>query len=195
MSNWGSDLGLEVLKGLSKLYTSLVWESTVLLAFCSEDILPQDTEFGKADLETLLKNRDIKLDKKDMKSEDIESPSVPKVNELKHSQAEMGSNGVSAAMETLSTSENLPAMETEEAGQSQPALSASPAVDSPAAAAESNSLSDSSKEGKENVTDDKKKSKLSPAMQVINLSLPICCVILDVLFHLCSHDDIEKRTH
>ncbi len=166
VSNWGSDLGLEVLKGLSKLYTSLVWESTVLLAFCSEDILPADTEFGKADLEKLLKNKDIKLDKKDTKSEDIDSPSVPKVSELKHAQAEMGSNGVSAAMETLSTSENLPPMETEEASQTQPAPSTAPAVDSPAAA-ESSPSSVSSKDSKENATDDKKKSKLSPAMQVI----------------------------
>ena len=40
INHWGSELGLQVLEGLSKLYTSLVWESTVLLAFCSEDILP-----------------------------------------------------------------------------------------------------------------------------------------------------------
>ncbi|GIY82204.1 e3 ubiquitin-protein ligase HUWE1 [Caerostris extrusa] len=32
ISHWGSELGLSVLKGLSSLYTSLVWESTVLLA-------------------------------------------------------------------------------------------------------------------------------------------------------------------
>ena len=40
VSNWGSELGLSVLKGLSKLYTSLVWESNILLALCSEDALP-----------------------------------------------------------------------------------------------------------------------------------------------------------
>jgi E3 ubiquitin-protein ligase HUWE1 len=34
VSHWGSELGLAVLAGLSKLYTSLVWESTVLLALC-----------------------------------------------------------------------------------------------------------------------------------------------------------------
>ena len=54
MSNWGSELGLTVLSGLSKLYTSLVWESTVLLALCSEDTLPPDCLFGKQDMEKLV---------------------------------------------------------------------------------------------------------------------------------------------
>ena len=54
VSNGGSDLGLNVLKGLSKLYTSLVWESNILLALCSEDALPAGCEFGKADLDKLL---------------------------------------------------------------------------------------------------------------------------------------------
>ena len=47
VNNWGSDLGLNVLQGLSKLYTSLVWESNILLALCSEDALPAGCEFGK----------------------------------------------------------------------------------------------------------------------------------------------------
>lgn len=47
MTHWGSELGLQVLAGLSRLYTSLVWESTVLLALCSEDTLPQDCMFGR----------------------------------------------------------------------------------------------------------------------------------------------------
>jgi E3 ubiquitin-protein ligase HUWE1 len=54
IGHWGSDLGLSVLKGLSRLYTSLVWESTVLLALCSEDTLPPGCEFGKADMDKLL---------------------------------------------------------------------------------------------------------------------------------------------
>ena len=54
VGHWGSDLGLNVLKGLSRLYTSLVWESTVLLALCSEDTLPPGCEFGKADMDKLL---------------------------------------------------------------------------------------------------------------------------------------------
>ena len=54
VSHWGSELGLRVIKGLSQLYTSLVWESTVLLALCSEDTLPPGCEFGKADMDKLL---------------------------------------------------------------------------------------------------------------------------------------------
>ena len=54
IEHWGSELGLGVLKGLSQLYTSLVWESTVLLALCSEDTLPPGSEFGKADMDKLL---------------------------------------------------------------------------------------------------------------------------------------------
>ena len=54
VNNWGSELGLRVIKGLSQLYTSLVWESTVLLALCSEDTLPPGCEFGKADMDKLV---------------------------------------------------------------------------------------------------------------------------------------------
>ena len=97
VSQWGSDLGLKVLKGLSQLYTSLVWESTVLLALCSEDILPAGCEFGKADMDRLLP-KDVK-------------------DSLTHSTgSDMGSNGVSAAMESLTTQDaNSPmAMEMDE---------------------------------------------------------------------------------
>ena len=44
LSHWSSELGLQVLGALSKLYTSLVWKSTVLLALCSEDTLLADME-------------------------------------------------------------------------------------------------------------------------------------------------------
>lgn len=54
VGHWGSELGLQVLQGLSRLYTSLVWESTVLLALCSEDTLPTGCEFGKTDMDKLL---------------------------------------------------------------------------------------------------------------------------------------------
>ena len=54
ISQWGTDLGLKVLAGLTKLYTSLVWESTVLLALCSDDGLPAGCLFGKEDTEKLL---------------------------------------------------------------------------------------------------------------------------------------------
>lgn len=50
---WGADLGLSVLKSLAELYTSLVWESTLLLALCSDDVIPTDSEFGREDMEKL----------------------------------------------------------------------------------------------------------------------------------------------
>lgn len=95
VNHWGSELGLKVLNGLSKLYTSLVWESTVLLALCSEDILPAGCEFGKADMEKLLP-KDFKAEK------DKEEEGV-----LTRASGEMGSNGVSVAMESLTTQESV----------------------------------------------------------------------------------------
>lgn len=53
ITHWGSELGLSVLKGLSRLYTSLVWESTVLLALCSESSSNANWQFGKHQLERL----------------------------------------------------------------------------------------------------------------------------------------------
>lgn len=107
--HWGSDLGLAVLAGLSKLYTSLVWESTVLLAFCSEDILPNGCAFGKSDLEKLIP-KELRDDKKSKSEEEhISEPTLARCA------GDTGSNGVSAAMETLSTSESNPTpMETED---------------------------------------------------------------------------------
>ena len=102
MSHWGLDLGLQVLQGLSKLYTSLVWESTVLLALCSEDILPQGCEFGRADMELLLPKGGAKID--------VESTG------LTRSAGELGSNGVSAAMESLSTNETQQSTSTSQSG-------------------------------------------------------------------------------
>lgn len=99
VNHWGSELGLKVLNGLSRLYTSLVWESTVLLALCSEDILPPGCEFGKADMEKLLP-KDFKPEK-DGKEEDGEGSSLTRET------GEMGSNGVRAAMESLTTSESI----------------------------------------------------------------------------------------
>ncbi|KFM70450.1 E3 ubiquitin-protein ligase HUWE1, partial [Stegodyphus mimosarum] len=88
ISHWGSELGLSVLKGLSSLYTSLVWESTVLLALCSNDnTLAEDCQFGRQQLEKLLP--------KDHKSDNDSSTS--------HNLGEFGSNGVTTAMEALST--------------------------------------------------------------------------------------------
>lgn len=53
MSHWGSELGLSVLRGLSRLYTSLVWESTVLLALCNDSALPPGCPFGRQQLQRL----------------------------------------------------------------------------------------------------------------------------------------------
>ena len=115
MSHWGSDLGLMVLKGLSRLYTSLVWESTVLLAFCSEDILPTDCDFGKADLEKLLPKDGGKSSTQASSSSLVSKTSSKSVDVLKRSTGELGSNGVSAAMQSLTTSENsITAMEVED---------------------------------------------------------------------------------
>ena len=122
VSNWGSDLGLQVLEGLGKLYTSLVWESTVLLALCSEDILPQGCDFGRSDMEKLLP-KDFKVEPKEEEGS------------LMRASGEMGSNGVSHAMESLSTSDQPQPMNVD--GE-QPSTS-------------------TDKEGK--------KSKLSPALQ------------------------------
>ena len=54
MNQWGTELGLKVLAGLTKLYTSLVWESTVLLALCSDDSLPPGCQFAKEDILKLI---------------------------------------------------------------------------------------------------------------------------------------------
>ncbi|XP_011333015.1 E3 ubiquitin-protein ligase HUWE1 isoform X1 [Ooceraea biroi] len=85
MNHWGSELGLTVLKGLSELYMSLVWESTLLLALCSEDIIPAGCEFGKEDMDKL------------MPPESSSSSWSAAVS------SDMGSNGMTTAMEALST--------------------------------------------------------------------------------------------
>ena len=46
VTHWGSDLGQDVMANLSRLYLSLVWESTILLALCSDDVLPDECNFG-----------------------------------------------------------------------------------------------------------------------------------------------------
>lgn len=74
-----------MLEGLSRLYTSQVWESTVLLALCSGDTLPADCMFGRQDMERLVPTD--------------QSPSSP---------ASHGSSGeVTSAMENLTTDSNM----------------------------------------------------------------------------------------
>ncbi|KAK7483667.1 hypothetical protein BaRGS_00025100, partial [Batillaria attramentaria] len=98
VSHWGSELGLTVLQGLSQLYTSLVWESTVLLALCSEDILPPGCPFGRADMDRIIP-RDV------TDSQSKESVTATEGTPREEEDGGPHSNGMSAAMESLSTSE------------------------------------------------------------------------------------------
>lgn len=66
LQHWGSEEGLSVLKGLAELYTSLVWESTLLLALCSDDVIPSDCDFGSDDMEKL----NVPVEKSDSNSSD-----------------------------------------------------------------------------------------------------------------------------
>lgn len=117
VNHWGSELGLNVLKRLSDLYLSLVWESSVLIALCSDSVIPTETGFGQADLQ-----RVMAPEFKTMKMEKEGSSSKMLDGELETllARSELGSDGVSTAMESLSTSEaaTVP-METEDAVGSQ----------------------------------------------------------------------------
>jgi hypothetical protein len=73
-----------VLGSLAKLYTSLVWESTVLLALCSEDALPPGCQFGRSDMDRLLPAATV---------QPMGSPSL----------VDSGSGLVTSAMEQLTT--------------------------------------------------------------------------------------------
>ena len=112
-----------MLKGLSRLYSSLVWESTVLLALCNEDILPAESEFGLVDMEKLgqkcAKNNETaeRDNKKDDVSDDKTDRDGDNTPGLVRGNHEMGSNGVSLAMQSLSTQDSKPtsAMDVETA--------------------------------------------------------------------------------
>ncbi|BFZ10773.1 hypothetical protein BsWGS_13813 [Bradybaena similaris] len=109
VNNWGSDLGLEVLKGLSRLYNSLVWESTVLLALCNEDYLPTDCPFGRADLEKL-QNKDARekgdsVEGEASKGAEDKPSTSGKALDARRLTGAGGENGVSVAMETLTAGE------------------------------------------------------------------------------------------
>ncbi|KAL7301215.1 hypothetical protein TKK_0006181 [Trichogramma kaykai] len=92
INHWGSDMGLMVLKGLAELYMSLVWESTILLALCSDEHPPS---FVKEEMEKLLPKND---------GESSNSGSS----------ADMSSNGMTTAMEALSTDPPPISMEIDE---------------------------------------------------------------------------------
>lgn len=51
MSHWGSELGIGVLKQLSELYVSLVWETVVLESLRQTD--PDDRQLPREDLDFL----------------------------------------------------------------------------------------------------------------------------------------------
>ncbi|XP_076227161.1 HECT, UBA and WWE domain containing E3 ubiquitin protein ligase 1 isoform X5 [Nomia melanderi] len=82
MNHWGSGLGLTVLKGLSELYMSLVWESTLLLALCSEDSIPAGCDFGKEDMDKLVPP-ELKVDDKPSASAGRVSPNSYQLKYIK----------------------------------------------------------------------------------------------------------------
>lgn len=59
IERWGQNnkYGQKLLYKLVQLYTALVWESTLLLALCTDDIIPVGCDFGKEDLDKLPKEK------------------------------------------------------------------------------------------------------------------------------------------
>jgi E3 ubiquitin-protein ligase HUWE1 len=107
ISQWGSDLGQECLRLLSQLYISIVWESTVLLALCSEEVISAEHPFCQAELERLMTKEDkIKFDFELAEAHARMEAKMEQETQLKRSTGEMSSNGVSQAMQSLSTSDS-----------------------------------------------------------------------------------------
>ncbi|CAK9823562.1 E3 ubiquitin-protein ligase HUWE1, partial [Anthophora retusa] len=100
MNHWGSELGLTVLKGLSELYTALMWESTALLALTTDDFIPAGCDFGKEDMDKLIRP--------ESKNEGESSGWSATAS------SDMGSNGMTTAMEALSTDPPPVPMEVDE---------------------------------------------------------------------------------
>lgn len=100
MNHWGSELGLTVLKGLSELYTALIWESTALLALTTEDFIPAGCDFGKEDMDKLIRPEPTNEGESSGWSGGASS--------------DMGSNGMTTAMEALSTDPPPVPMEVDE---------------------------------------------------------------------------------
>ncbi|XP_078678082.1 E3 ubiquitin-protein ligase HUWE1-like isoform X6 [Branchiostoma floridae x Branchiostoma belcheri] len=131
VSHWGSDLGQNVLKGLSRLYQSLVWESTVLLSLCTPGALPEDCEFGKTDMTKLLPKDDGKSsrNKLDVGKVDTDKPGTSldsertedPVTEMEVSPMEVEDVGLNDADKKLKISPQLAA----QIKQIKPLLSAS----------------------------------------------------------------------
>ena len=71
LMRWAQDeRGLALLSKLAQLYEALVWESTLLLALCTDDIIPQDCDFGREDMEKLIKGTS-KISNSDVSWEEI----------------------------------------------------------------------------------------------------------------------------
>jgi len=109
VSHWGSRLGLEVLQGLSQLYLSLVWESSVLIALCSDNVLSADCQFGAVDIMRVMSRADAKSPRPEAATSSGRSVDGDLDCLLARTACELGSDGVSAAMESLSTSETVSA--------------------------------------------------------------------------------------
>jgi hypothetical protein len=112
VTHWGSKLGLQVLRSLSSLYMSLVWESSVLIALCSDNVFPSDCQFGAADIARIMSRAEAKP----VRSTSDKDPSASPQRRAAHdtdvdsllvgSRSELNcSDTVSAAMESLTTSE------------------------------------------------------------------------------------------
>ena len=76
---WGSRLGLDVLQKLSKLYTSLVWESTLLLALCIDDVIQSDYDFGQQISIFFYHKKKIRATTEAINTMEVESPSFSNI--------------------------------------------------------------------------------------------------------------------
>ena len=109
--HWGSELGNQVLAGLKKLYHALVWESSLLLAVFSEDGTINAVDAAQADLDTLLATLKRRIDAalSDIKARtektNEESMEVVDTSASTRPISADGSNGVTTAMQHLSTAD------------------------------------------------------------------------------------------
>lgn len=111
INQWGTEMGLSVLSGLTQLYTSLVWESTVLLALCSDDALPAGCLFGKEDTDKLLPP--------DMRGEDGSSSMAMEVTEAEGANSESKGSSETPAASGSSSSTESPSRQQSPAAQHQ----------------------------------------------------------------------------
>ncbi|XP_028966633.1 E3 ubiquitin-protein ligase HUWE1 [Galendromus occidentalis] len=77
VNQWGSATGLRVLKTLSQLYLSLVWESTVLLSLRSESAISSTASVARQQLANLMGNFDSGGDNNDEASSPMDIDQLP----------------------------------------------------------------------------------------------------------------------